>query len=521
MHAILTGLLLLATAQADEGPPRTCPTEDAVLSGHAYLRALSLDLRGVVPSADEYAQLDDGEVPEALLDAWLDDEAFAERAVRHHEALLWPNVGDIRLLSNRQRLLRKDGIYYRYLVAPNYRGGPEHCGDFPATWDDHGALVTFETEAGTVQEGWVEVEPYWAPGTTVKMCAFGAQEAAVSPWGTQCDTYDSRYDPYCGCGPNLRWCDTSELGHVQEDGYVAPVHRSLAEDVRRRIGRVIHGDLSYLEILTGRTAFVNGPLAHFYAHQTRTPAHVRFNELPVPRGLLPDLAFTDEDTWVAIELGEEQSGILTSPLYLMKFQTRRARANRFYNAFLCQPFQPPDDGIPNLDSQDVTLDLTQREGCKGCHAILEPAGAHWGRWGEYGAGHLPDDRFPAFDPECAWCAETGESCSATCSEYYVTEPLTSEEDPYVGWLKSYEFLETRHTAHAEEGPRRLVHQGVADGRLPTCVARNTATWLLGRPPEAHEADWVEALALDFQAAGFRYDALVRAIVTSDNYRRVR
>ncbi|HND34793.1 MAG TPA: hypothetical protein PLA94_32540, partial [Myxococcota bacterium] len=67
-----------------------------------------------------------------------------------------------------------------------------------------------------------------------------------------------------------------------------------------------------------------------------------------------------------------------------------------------------------------------------CHALLEPAGAHWGRWSEYGAGYLDPQRFPASSAECAWCAATGESCSEECSAYYVVDSLSSEEDPYLG-----------------------------------------------------------------------------------------
>ena len=58
-----------------------------------YLRALSLDLRGTLPSADEVDQVRVlGEVPDALIDEWLASDAFAQQAVRFHRALLWSNV---------------------------------------------------------------------------------------------------------------------------------------------------------------------------------------------------------------------------------------------------------------------------------------------------------------------------------------------------------------------------------------------------------------------------------------------
>ncbi|MFT4621720.1 MAG: hypothetical protein ACI8PZ_000372 [Myxococcota bacterium] len=515
-------ILLLAIASALAAPPTLDePVASSRLTGSDWLRALSLDLRGVIPSVDDYDRLVDGEVPDLLLDEWLQSEAFADEAVRYHRGLLWPNISDIRLLSNRQRMITSGGIYYRYLVAPNYRGGPISCGDFEAEWDDEGRLITRETEEGWIQEGWVWVSPYWAPDTEVKVCAFEAQDDPISPWGTVCNGYDSRYDPNCGCGPNLAWCDTPELGHVQEGGYQAPVHRSLARDLELRVKRVVAQDLPYTELLTGRTAFVNGPLVHYYTYNLATPAHIRLSELPIEPERLPDLAFTDEDTWVEVELGPEQSGVLTSPAYLMKFQTRRARASRFYDAFLCQPFTPPDGGIADVAEPNPTLDLTQRSGCNYCHALLEPAGAHWGRWSEYGAGYLDPTEFPTFDDACAWCAESGESCSTACNRYYVTDPLSSEEDPFLGMLSSYTFLEDRHASHIETGPSLLVGSTFADGRLPRCSARNAAQWLLGREVIAEEEPWVDELAAAFTSSGYRFSALVRAIVTSDAYRSPR
>lgn len=518
---LLLTTLLSSTAFGQESPPGECLPAPSSLDDSTLLRSWSLDLRGTVPTLAEYDALQAGEPIETFLDTWLGAEAFADQVVRHHRSLLWPNVSDIRLLSNRQRLIQDGDIYWRYLVAPHYRGGPIPCGDWPAETNPDGTLVTVEDDNGWIQEGWVLVNPYWAPDTEVKVCAFEAQDELISPLGTVCNTYDSRYDQYCGCGPNLQWCDTRPLGHVQQDGYQAPVHRSIARDAELRVKRVITEDLPYTELLTSRTAFVNGPLVHFYSNNLFTPAHVRFNEVPVDPELLPDLAFTDEDTWVQVELGPEQSGILTSPVFLMKYQTRRARANRFYNAFVCQPFQPPDGGVPGVDNPDASLDLSTRDGCKYCHAILEPAGAHWARWGEYGAGYLDPTQFPTSSDDCHWCASTGESCSVECREFYVVDPLTSEEDPYVGMLRSYEFLETRHHENATLGPTHLVNTVVADGRLPRCVATKTAEWLLGRNVDARDDVWLDRLADDFRRTNFDYADLVREVVTSDNYRSLR
>lgn len=502
---------------ADDFP--MCADPQDIIEAHTYLRALSLDLRGVVPTPEDYARIGaDGSVPDDLIDEWMDTPEFAEQVVRHHKSLLFPNISDVRIMSNRSRMIKTNDIWYRYLVAPLYRGGPVYCGDFEATFDSNGELVLQYDENGYIQEGWVWANPYWDPGNQIKVCAFEAQPDLVSPWGTPCDGYDGRYDPHCGCGPNLAWCDTNLSPPT---GDWSPVQDSMAEDLNQRVFHVINQNLSYIELLTGRTAFVNGPLAHFYKYMIRIPAHVRYNDLPIDPDLLPDIPFTDMDTWIPVELGPEQSGILTSPVFLTKFQTNRGRANRFYNAFMCQPFQPPDDGLPGLDVSDVTLDLAQRSGCKYCHTILEPAASHWGRWAEYGAGYLEPERYPQYNPDCEWCALSGNSCSPECARYYVVDPLNSEEDPYIGWLKPYEFLQGEHHSNLEQGPKLLVQTGLVDGRLPKCVSSNTATWLLGRNLQLDEARWVDELAIGFTSTEYDYKELVKMIVTSDLYRRVR
>ncbi|HND34794.1 MAG TPA: DUF1585 domain-containing protein [Myxococcota bacterium] len=73
----------------------------------------------------------------------------------------------------------------------------------------------------------------------------------------------------------------------------------------------------------------------------------------------------------------------------------------------------------------------------------------------------------------------------------------------------------------EEGPKLLVANAVADGRLPLCVAEKTASWLLGRPIEEWEEPWITQLSQDFIADNYSYRTLVKEIVTSDNYRSVR
>lgn len=507
-------MLLMFAAQAQG--LGSCPPDAEYIDGQAHLRALSLDLRGEVPDPADYDALVSDEVPEALIDTWLSEDAFTERVVRQHQSLFWNNLSNQLLLGTQTSLTLLDDIYYMPRKSDLTRGDSEflHCGDFPTTFVG-GEIVPVVQPDGSLQEGWVEVTPYWDPSISVRVCAFDANEALVSISGTPCDSRDTFNDPGCGCGPDLRWCRPSA---TVVDKVIL---RGFGEDVDRRVRHLIETDAPYTDLLTGDVGFVNGPMVHYFKHQTGVLRLLRFTADPYGPGTLPDLAFSDTDTWVQVDLPEAHAGVLTSPAFLTRFQTNRSRANRFYNDFICQPFQPPVGGIPNLDDPNPSLDLTVREGCKYCHSILEPAAAHWGRWNESGGGYLDTEIYPAFDEECAWCRTSGTSCSQECRDYYLTDPLSPEHDPYVGWLKSYTFLEDRHIVNTEVGPSNLVESTIADGRFQTCVTRRTAEWLLGRELGEQDTPWLDDLTQRFSAGGYQYRKLVRDIVMSDNYRRVR
>ncbi len=508
--AIVSLLFPLAAAAQEE-----CPPVETEIDGHRTLRALSLDLRGNVPTVEEYDAVDsDGEVPEEVIDEWLASEEFLTRAVRFHRDLLWNNIDNVSLTDYRGTMGRTDPeeIYWRGRQAVLYRGDEVPCLDQEAEFGPDGLPIAYLQGDTTWREGWVWVEPYWYPGTLIKVCAFDAQDGYLSPTGTHCDRLEGYNDAACGCGPSLAWC---RYGYYQEG-----ITQGLAQDVDRRIESVLRDGRTYLDLFTGRQAFVNGPTVHFWKHQTGIPANVELQPVPVPVEQLPDLDFTETDEWIEIQLGEEHAGILTSPAYLLRFQTNRARANRYYNAFMCQPFQPPVGGLPAPGESVPVLDLQVRDGCKYCHGLLEPSASYWGRWAQGGGGFLDPVRFPAVRDDCALCAATGSWCSEECRDHYVVTALTPEEDPYLGWLRSYEFRRPEHVDHIEDGPAMLALRSAVDGRLQGCSAKNAARWLLGRETLPDEDPWVDELGQAFVDSEWDWKALVKAIVTSPVYGRV-
>jgi hypothetical protein len=513
----------IAFASFDECPVDDFPVCDPTaewLPATEYLRALSLDLRGQLPTMDEYRSIEAvGDVPEDLIDAWLAAPEFAAQAARAHRAL---NLNNLGLLRDGLRMLEADlsvdsttGIHW-------LRRGPHRR----SVGANSSAMCTNQPASPDQPNGWVEVSPFWAPETRIKVCAEEARASSTNALGVPCGSLPGLGSSGCGCGPELRWCNPP--------GWHDALLAGAAGDVDRRVEAMIERDAPYMELLRGRTMYVNGPMSHFLRHQSWQSRYVTFRHMspaaedipeipPPPSGKLDDWS----KIWVPVALGPEHSGVLTSTAYLLRHTSQRARAKTFFEGYRCQPFHPPAGGIPNGTSTSVNL--TTRDGCAYCHATLDPAAAAWGRWTAFGSSYLDPRAFPAYSDTCYECANSLDfrSCG-DCANNYLLDPVSSEQNPYVGWLLAYQFLSERDRPRVDEGPRRLVEEAVADGSLASCTARNTAERLLGRslgsevPEDAdRDAAWLESLAVDLVASGWSYRALVKAVVMSDEYRRPR
>ena len=517
----LAVLLLLAGGSANaqvNNEELICRADDPRMDKYGYLRSLSLDLLGRAPTVEEYAALDAvDDVTDEMIDAMLDTEAFVDRTVRRHRAFLWNNVENVNLLNYQTSFARTgSGLFWRRRPAIEYRGDDVPCNDVPAQFGPNGEILYDTDPQGIRREGFVMVTPYWDPSTPIKVCAFDAQTNEISPSGQDCRLSAGLRDTGCGCGENLQLCRYGNTNY-------RAANRAFAEDVERRIGAVIRNDEPYTALFTSRRAFANGPLVHFMKHQTGVPAGVSLRPHAIDVERLPNLQYAaDYGNWVEYQLGEDHAGILTSPAYLLRFQTNRARANRFYEAFLCQPFSPPAGGLPAVDPDAIpNPDLQRRDGCKYCHALLEPAAAHWGRWTERGAGFLSEEAFPAMREDCQRCGEAGQLCSRECRLFYVTTTYSSAEDPYIGMLSSYAFLREDHQVNVEGGPKFLIASTIVDDRFPRCTARRALEGMFGRELSDEENDALGEASRAFVASSYDYKALVKSIVKSDVYRRVR
>lgn len=508
-----------AVAAPDSSQPPTaemCSMDPPLLTAAGHLRAASLDLRGTLPTVQEFEALPAGAqaVPAALVAEWLTSPQWVQQNLRHHRNLLWINLANSagRLMPTSMNLGAENGLYYRTQVAPAIRGLKVPCLDEPAEFDAAGELVFTVQPDGTKREGYVMVQPYWAPTTTIKVCGWDAQDTVYSATGTYCGASGANVDDTCSCGPNLRFCMGGGAQNV--------IANSLAMSLEKQIETWAAEGRPYTDLFTEAVLWVNGPMVHYFKHQAQMPGQVRLTPLPFDAAKLPNLTYVDKDVWVKLALPASAAGILTHPGYLLRFQTDRARATRFYNVFLCQPFQAPDAGIPVAGVSEVfEPDLQKRTGCKYCHVLLEPAAGYWGRWTNYGAGFLDAVEYPAQRSDCSSCALNGTNCSSDCKQFYLTKAIAPPEKSWLGWLRSYNYKQPQHWKNIEQGPKLLALTAQADNRLPRCVARSTAEWLLGRDLLAEEEPWADGLGVAFATGGYDYRALVKEIVLSDAYRR--
>jgi len=551
---LLSALLALPAsfAHAQDACEAAAPME-----GQRLLRRLSLDLRGRVPGREDIAaQEGKTAVDAATIDGWLRSPELLEVMRRYHAELLWPNIDQVELIPQQNVLMPIEvapgdtlwlsplrSVFARTISGPLYG----LCKNEPAQFDASGKIIAepYLSGAGEIlsyQEGYVMVEPWWAPGTEIKVCGFDAQPATravacpgpaerypfLSPTCDQVQAYAGAvgvpfagaevdcsslfgfFAPGCGCGPNLRYCQSTETE--------VALKKSLLEQELRMVDQVIAEDRPYHQVLTEKTVEMNGPIALYLREQSR----LSFDLFADPDASSPiaDVAPNEADRWVPVTRGGRHSGVLTTPGYLLRFQSNRGRAHRFYNAFECSTFIPGGALPSPFEACSKHEDLTQRCGCDSCHKSLEPMAAAWGRFSEYGFAPIDDARFPS--TVGASCAAPFASLEAPfrCGRFYELEPV-GEEAAYAGMLNSYVFRTPDQIATLETGPRALVDRAIASGSFATCTVRRMWTHFMRRAPTAdEELGVIPELRDAFVADGYKLRGLIASIVEQPAYRRL-
>ena len=298
------------------------------------------------------------------------------------------------------------------------------------------------------------------------------------------------------------------------------VRSALNEEPLTIVASVVSRGEDYYDIFTTRRSFVTGPLALLYEQQLGTLQGLEI-DAPAPKEALPVVPYEDT-SWHEYLRDPEHAGVLTTPAYLGRFPTWRARVAQFRASFMCRPFSPGSAALPSPDDPCTREpNLARRCGCKNCHAAIEPMTAWFGRWAERSAKYLRPAEYPAFDPYCQQCALGGQFCTTRCRTQYITDTIDADGARFAGTLRGYLYRAEDEQRRIDEGPRGLVASAVASGELPRCTARTLWGRLLGRPMSDDEAIRVlPELVQRFDLSRHDYRELVRAIVTSPAYRRV-
>lgn len=336
----------------------------------------------------------------------------------------------------------------------------------------------------------------------------------------------------CGCGVGLERCLPAAGNGVEPQAFTLPTGAmlglerptSVAKDGEggynrqwwsaeavRFLEELAGTDRDFREILTGKHTLVNGPLVQFYKHTA--PATCCGNAinfgLMTPEALvdpakLPALGPTDVATWkVVADRGSHAAGILTMPVFLTKYGTRRGRAHVVYNAFRCREFVAENAKL----EPSTEPDLTKRPGCQTCHATLEPMSAYFTRILESDWTYLPAASFPLENPACRNADPL--KVSGTCKSYYDPAFTSATQALLRGAYSSKE--------HADEGPMGLAKATVSSPEFAGCVAENLASSFLGRELSPDDDAMRARLEKVFVDGGYKLKPLVRALVHEPSY----
>lgn len=529
--SLVVTLVALAPAGAHAASPQEC-APDGPPDKYRLLRQLTLDLYGRIPTYEEYQALaPEPELSAATIDRLFTSEEYFVGVREYFRGLIWGGLPDDQNVIGTQRLMTRvatTNLHFVGNLRTTFRGRADvTCLDQPqATFDAQGRPVPISTFTDTScaggtcrQEGYVMVTPYWSP-TAIKVCAYDAQALATGTGTTPPTCGPYTINAGCGCGADLRYCI---LG-AGDPNHVA-VRNALADEAPRIFESVVRERRSYFETFTTTRTFVNGPLAHWYRNLSGSSIALRQGgtigyDLKVPT--VPAVPFADRDTWMPIDRDAVHAGVLTTPGFMLRFASNRARVNRWYSAFRCEPFLPPAGGLPPEPPGLPEPNLRVRGACGGCHETIEKAAAHWGRWrntAQIGYLNPTDVDYSAARPECKPIVG---AARAFCNAYFITRENSTHPEElanWEGWPQARAYLSTEEAGAIDRGPAGLVDEPAEQAKVAECAVRTLAQQLLGRELTADETlKWLPGATAAFAASNHDFTALYRSMVDLPQYR---
>jgi hypothetical protein len=351
LAALVMVALAAPSASADRVPPDYVRAE-APPRSTALLRYMSFALTDHAPSVEDAKAVAQGEMPvQEVVDAMMTSTRHIERIHRYFHD--WFGFDDYPGLLIDDVLLYEDenGVY-------------QHTDSLdPCTPDD-----TLEAEAW-----WLE------PGQTITVCTELGPEVECD--FVEEDDEDADVLMPCGCGASMMGC--APLVHLAEMSYaVSHEFANRAVDVYQQGG-------SWMELLGGDYVYTNRWLYYYYMY-TGQPYEM-------PPGNADDLQIllklpTSAYARHSMPAGPERAGVVTSPIFLTRFNNFRSRIRALTENLLCRDV----DGRSNIDGTDsfynedldeLTLSHADDVECSYCHYPMDNMGSILMDWEEEGLGY--------------------------------------------------------------------------------------------------------------------------------------
>lgn len=338
----------------------------------------------------------------------------------------------------------------------------------------------------------------------------------------------------CGCGVGLRYCTPGDGPGNDPRAFTLPTHVPLglsspiggaaqstsswyklwwSEEAKHFFGRLFDEDRDFREVLTSRATLVNGPLAQFYQAGARASCCSREKSFGLVEDAEPlfdsaalpgHIDVEDTTTWQLVkDRGPHAAGLLTMPIFLAKYASRRARAAAVYTSFLCKQFVAEKAEL----TPSAEPNLMVRPGCASCHATLEPLAAYFSRVEETSWVFLPQKQFPIQNPVCKKNAQG--KAPGFCDFFYDA----AFSDKTVGLLRGA----YASPAHAEAGPAGAAQDLVRAPEFAACAVERVASSFLDRPLGDDDAALKKMLLERFISGGYRMRPLVRALLHAPAY----
>lgn len=554
-----------------EAPPLApTPSYDDQLSPTRLLRRVVITLTGHGPTDDQYAAMQAAtsdaareQVLSAAIDEALASPAFYDQMLAFgHD---WLRVG-------RYTAGAANETYWGHMSGSLLPCAADTAnpGALIVRGETSGADAPAACDTGPV----VTVEPWWAPGTTVRVVGRAGNGVRSHPLADgsgeyTCGLFEGAYftagnadepgSPPCGCGPNLIYCHPGGNGFEQKTSNNDELQRRMAwDEPARLLAHIAWHDRPLSDLVLGDYSVGPNKLRHLYVrHARQNLANVglddsnwwqNLDEVPadphhdsrdplawrefVVESVHPhllsdrDYHYDPRDT-TEPPLGFPAAGVLTMMGSQSSFARERVRAARWLEIFACKEFSPPPSEI-QFNAFDV--DPATSGTCQHCHTLIDPAAIFFKRWdfgGHYiaktplmpGIGDwlIPTDRSRFDQPYARW--------TQSWLPNTVLTPVTEADIAFNPYAIVMDMLpsDQRLLGLASDGTVGPLGFGkilVESGEFDRCASSRLAERILGRRPDpGREAGYAAALTRAFVESGRQVKPFVRHLLGRPEMRR--